>query len=254
MSFRAKPRHRRWRGEVEESIFSSCHYKDGAVYLFGNMTNRQIHTVIRKLKELVPQWEVPAVGKVAERHRTPFHILISTLLSLRTKDQVTHVASERLFQLANTPQEMIRLSPQQIEKAIYPAGFYKTKARRILEVCHTLIDRYDGKVSDDLDELLKLKGVGRKTANLVVTLGFRKLGICVDTHVHRISNRWGYVKTRTPEETEQALRKKLPKQYWIIYNDLLVTFGQNLCVPISPWCSRCPIEQYCARKDVWKSR
>lgn len=214
----------------------------------------QLHSVIRILKKIVPTWEVPAVGKVAERHKTPFHILISTLLSLRTKDQTTHAASERLFQLANSPQEMVRLKPQEIEKAIYPVGFYRTKARRIIEVCKTLIDQYGGGVPNDLDELLKLKGVGRKTANLVVTLGFRKMGICVDTHVHRISNRWGYVQTKTPEQTEQALRKKLPKQYWITYNDLLVTFGQNLCVPISPWCSRCPIEEYCPKVGVRRSR
>ncbi len=218
------------------------------------MTPSQLHTAIRALKKIIPQWEVPAVGKVAERHRTPFHVLISTLISLRTKDQVTHQASQRLFELANTPQEMIKLTPKQIEKAIYPAGFYKTKAKTILGVCGTLLEKYNGVVPDDVDELTQMKGVGRKTANLVVTLGYNKLGICVDTHVHRISNRWGYIKTKTPDETEQVLRKKLPKQYWIIYNDLLVTFGQNLCVPISPWCSRCPIERYCAKIGVEKWR
>ncbi len=176
------------------------------------MTPHQIHAVIRKLKEIVPKWEVPAVGRIAGHHKTPFHILISTLLSLRTKDAVTYTASERLFKLASTPQEMVRLLPQEIEKAIYPVGFYKTKARGILEVCKTLLEKYTGNVPEDLDELLKLKGVGRKTANLVVTIGFHKPGICVDTHVHRISNRLGYVKTKTPEETEQVLRKKLPKQ------------------------------------------
>lgn len=194
------------------------------------------------------------MGKIAERHRTPFHVLISTLISLRTKDQVTNAASQKLFELANTPLEMIKLTPKQIEKAIYPAGFYKTKAKTILGVCKTLLEKYNGAVPDDVDELTQMKGVGRKTANLVVTLGYNKLGICVDTHVHRISNRWGYIKTKTPDETEQVLRKKLPKQYWIIYNDLLVTFGQNLCVPISPWCRRCQIEQYCAKVGVKKSR
>jgi endonuclease-3 len=218
------------------------------------MTNTQLHTAIRTLKKIIPQWEVPAVGKIAERHRTPFHVLISTLISLRTKDQVTNAASQRLFELANTPQEMIQLTPRQIEKAIYPAGFYKTKAKTILGVCKVLLEKYNSIVPDDVDELTQLKGVGRKTANLVVTLGYNKLGICVDTHVHRISNRWGYIKTKTPDETEQVLRKKLPKQYWIIYNDLLVTFGQNLCVPISPWCSRCPIERYCAKIGVKKWR
>lgn len=218
------------------------------------MTDRQLHTVIRILKKVIPQWEVPAVGKIAERHRTPFHVLISTIISLRTKDQVTNTASQRLFELANTLREMIQLTPNQIEKAIYPAGFYKTKAKTILGVCRTLLEKYNGVVPDDVDELTQMKGVGRKTANLVVTLGYNKLGICVDTHVHRISNRWGYIKTKAPDETEQVLRKKLPKQYWIIYNDLLVTFGQNLCVPISPWCSRCPIERYCAKIGVKKWR
>ena len=218
------------------------------------MTSSQLHHAIRTLKKIIPQWEIPAVGKIAERHKTPFHILISTVLSLRTKDQVTHAASERLFQLADSPEGMLRLTAKEIEKAIYPVGFYKTKAKNILGISKTLLEQYDGKVPDDLDELLKLKGVGRKTANLVITLGFGKLGICVDTHVHRISNRWGYVKTKTPEETEEVLRQKLPQPYWITYNDLLVTFGQNLCVPISPWCSRCPIEAYCAKVGVKTSR
>ncbi|MBI1976631.1 MAG: endonuclease III [Candidatus Omnitrophica bacterium] len=218
------------------------------------MTPNQLHHAIRALKKVISQWEVPAVGKIAERHRTPFHVLISTLISLRTKDQVTNQASQRLFELANTPREMIQLTAKQIEKAIYPAGFYKTKAKTILGVCGTLLEEYNGAVPDDVDELTRMKGVGRKTANLVVTLGYNKLGICVDTHVHRISNRWGYIKTKTPDETEQVLRKKLPRQYWITYNDLLVTFGQNLCVPISPWCSRCPIERYCAKIGVEKWR
>ena len=218
------------------------------------MTNLQLHVAIRILKKIILQWEVPAVGKIADRHKTPFHVLISTLISLRTKDQVTNAASQRLFELANTPREMINLTPGQIEKAIYPAGFYKTKAKTILGVCKTLLEKYNGAVPDDVDELTQMKGVGRKTANLVVTLGYNKLGICVDTHVHRISNRWGYIKTKTPDETEQVLRKKLPKQYWITYNDLLVTFGQNLCVPISPWCSRCPIGRYCAKIGVKTSR
>ena len=218
------------------------------------MIHQQIHTVIRTLRKIVPQWEIPAVGKIAERHKTPFHILISTILSLRTKDQVTHAASERLFQLADSPEGMLRLTAKEIEKAIYPVGFYKTKSKNILGISKTLIEQYDGKVPDALDELLKLKGVGRKTANLVITLGFGKLGICVDTHVHRISNRWGYVKTKTPEETEEVLRQKLPQQYWIIYNDLLVTFGQNLCLPISPWCSRCPVKQYCSKVGVKRFR
>jgi endonuclease III len=145
---------------------------------------------------------------------------------------------------------MLKLSAKKIEKLIYPVGFYKTKAKNILDICRTLIGQYGGEVPDEIDELLKLKGVGRKTANLVVTLGYKKPGICVDTHVHRISNRWGYVKTKTPAKTEDALRAKLPKQYWIEYNDLLVSFGQHLCRPISPLCSACPVKKYCRQIGV----
>ncbi|HET6465923.1 MAG TPA: endonuclease III [Nitrospiria bacterium] len=218
------------------------------------MNDQAIHTIVRILKREIRRWRVPIVGVVADRSNDPYQVLISCLLSLRTQDSTTARATERLFRLAKTPQEMVRLSPQTIRKAIYPVGFYRTKAQTILSVSRDLIWRYGARVPDDLEELLTLKGVGRKTANLVVTLGFRKHGICVDTHVHRISNRLGYVKTKTPEETEMALRKKLPKRYWIIFNDLLVTYGQNLCKPISPYCSRCPIATYCDRVGVERSR
>ena len=192
---------------------------------------------------------MPSVTQIS-LHEDPFGVLISTLISLRTKDEVTLAASDRLFKLAKTPQQMLQLSEKQIAQAIYPAGFYKTKVKRIREISQTLIQEHEGKVPDDLEELLKLKGVGRKTANLVLTLGFQKLGICVDTHVHRISNRLQFVKTKTPDQTEFALREILPKKYWILYNDLLVAFGQTLCRPISPWCSRCPIETYCPKISV----
>ena len=187
---------------------------------------------------------------MAETYESPFRVLISCILSLRTQDATTAQASHRLFALADTPESMVKLTTQKIAKVIYPVGFYRTKAKVIREVCRVLIRDYSGRVPDDIDELLKLKGVGRKTANLVVTLGYRKPGICVDTHVHRISNRWGYVKTATPEKTEFALREKLPKSYWIEYNDLLVSFGQHLCRPISPVCSQCPVPKYCARVGV----
>ena len=215
------------------------------------VTTRNISQVIRTLQRLIRQWEEPVVGHYK---RDPFLTLISCLLSLRTKDATTHAASERLFRLARTPQQMLRLSIPTIERTIYPVGFYKTKARTLHSVCRTLIDQYHGQVPDTLEELLTINGVGRKTANLVITLAFRKDGICVDTHVHRISNRWGYVKTNTPEHTEMALRKKLPLRYWQIYNDLLVTFGQNLCHPTSPWCSRCPLEPLCSKVGVTHSR
>ena len=215
------------------------------------VTTRNIDDVLRRLTRLIRQWKEPVVGHYKD---DPFATLISCLLSLRTQDATTLAASERLFRLARTPQAMLQLSTATIERAIYPVGFYKTKARTLHHVCRTLIDRYEGRVPDELDELLTIKGVGRKTANLVITLAFRKPGICVDTHVHRISNRWGYVRTKTPEQTEMALRRKLPARHWIMLNDLLVTFGQNLCHPTSPWCSRCPLTRECAKTGVRHSR
>ena len=215
------------------------------------MRDQEIQKAIRILKAEVKKWPVPVVGHYAE---TPFTTLISCLLSLRTQDKTTHAASEKLFRLAKTPQTMAGLSASRIEKAIYPVGFYKTKAKNIKKICRLLLSQNNGSVPDELDALMKLPGVGRKTANLVITLGFGKPGICVDTHVHRISNRWGYVETKTPEQTEMALREKLPRQYWIIINDLLVSYGQNLCKPISPLCSRCKIAPYCGRVGVGVSR
>lgn len=214
------------------------------------MKDAEIHAAIRILRRQVPKWETPIVTLMAETYGSPFRVLISCILSLRTQDATTAEASHRLFALADTPQAMLKLTTQKIARLIYPVGFYRTKAKVIRNICQTLIRDYEGKVPDDIDELLRLKGVGRKTANLVVTLGYRKPGICVDTHVHRISNRWGYIKTTTPEKTEFALRAKLPKRYWIQYNDLLVSFGQHLCRPISPLCSRCPVEKYCGQIGV----
>jgi len=213
-----------------------------------------IHKIVRILASQTPKWDVPIVTLVAETSNDPFKVLISTVLSLRTKDETTSEASKRLFKLADNPSDMLGLTEKEIIKAIYPVGFYKTKAKNIRSICHDLLSKYGSKVPDEIDELLKLKGVGRKTANLVVTLGYNKPGICVDTHVHRISNRLGYIKTKTPDETETVLRKKLPEKYWVDYNSLLVSFGQHLCRPISPFCSRCPIEKYCDRVGVIKSR
>ncbi len=213
----------------------------------------KIDDIVTILKQENKKYIVPIVT-IVSMTRSPFMVLISCLLSLRTKDKVTAEASNRLFKLADNPEKMLGLSTRNIEKAIYPVGFYKTKSKRIKEICRALLDDYGGVVPDEIDELLKLNGVGRKTANLVVTLGYGKLGICVDTHVHRISNRLGLVKTKTPEQTEFDLRKKLPRKHWIIYNDLLVTYGQNLCVPISPWCSKCKIFKYCKRVGVEKFR
>jgi endonuclease-3 len=199
------------------------------------------------------QFIEPVVTTIS-RQRTPFHVLISCLLSLRTKDQTTREASNRLFAVADNPQNMMKLPVAKIEKLIYPVGFYRTKALRIKEICEVLVTSYKGKVPDDIDDLLKLNGVGRKTANLVVSLGYGKPGICVDTHVHRIVNRWGYVKTKNPYETEFALREKLPRKHWITINDLLVTYGQNICVPLSPKCSICHINSYCRKVGVTRQR
>jgi len=218
------------------------------------MKPSDIDIVIALLRKEVKKFADPIVTELSKHNRDPFKILISTVLSLRTKDETTRDASLRLYTVADTPQKMLTVPAAKIEKLIYPVGFYRTKAQTILDLCKTLLEKYDGHVPDSLDELLKLKGVGRKTANLVITLGYDKYGICVDTHVHRISNRLGLIKTKNPEESEFALREILPKKYWKSYNDILVTYGQNLCKPISPWCSRCPVARYCDRVGVRQSR
>lgn len=218
------------------------------------VTNRNIHIVIPRLKEAMKHLPDPSVTLVGKRWKTPFHVLISCLLSLRTKDETTLPASERLFALADSPETLLKIPEQTIAKTIFPVGFYKTKARTILGICRDILEKFEGKVPSTMDELLTLKGVGRKTANLVLTEGFAIPAMCVDTHVHRISNRFGYVQTKTPEETETALRAKLPKQYWMEYNAMLVTWGQNVCKPISPFCSRCPVVQYCAQAGVTTRR
>lgn len=218
------------------------------------MNNKDIDHIIKIIKKEVQNFLTPIVTELADQTSDPFKILISCILSLRTKDEVTTEASQRLFKLAETPREMVKLTEEQIQKVIYPVGFYITKAQRIKEISQVLIEKYNSNVPDNLDELLKLKGVGRKTANLVITMGYGKHGICVDTHVHRISNRLGLIKTKTPEQTEFALMEVLPKKYWIIYNDLLVSYGQNICKPISPLCSQCKISNFCDRVGVVKSR
>src|SRR4030042_542919 len=176
------------------------------------MTTRTLTRVLTLLQEECKNWNAPIVSLVGERSKDPFQVLLSTMLSLRTKDEVTTRASRSLFEKADTPEKILRLTNQEIQKLIYPVGFYKTKAKHLLEVSRILLQSYQGRVPDTMDELLQLPGVGRKTANLVLTLGFGKPGVCVDTHVHRISNRLGYVRTRTPNETEIALRSKLPKK------------------------------------------
>jgi endonuclease-3 len=211
--------------------------------------------VVRRLRRSAPAWKTTALMAISDAtSRDPFKILIGCLLSLRTKDETTGPAAARLFALADAPAGILALSTAQIEQAIFPVGFYRTKARVLHRVCRDLLDRFDGRVPADLDALLTLHGVGRKTANLVVTFGFGLPGICVDTHVHRITNRLGFVRTRSPEETETALRRRLPRRHWIELNDLLVAFGQTICHPTSPRCSECPIARACARVGVRRSR
>jgi endonuclease III len=219
------------------------------------MDTPALNKVLRRLKKEIPKWKVPAVGVIADQAADrPFATLISTILSLRTKDKVTEEASRRLLDCAPTPEILMNLPTKDVERLIYPVGFYHTKAKHLKETCCSILHDFGGAVPRFMDELLKLPGVGRKTANLVLTVGFGDYGICVDTHVHRISNLWGYVETKTPEETEFALRRKLPKRHWKAFNDILVTFGQNLCLPASPWCSKCPIAEYCPRKGLKRSR
>jgi endonuclease III len=218
------------------------------------MKDKDIHAVMRFLERELGQFGLPPVSAMAEQNADPFKILISTIISARTKDEVTGPATERLFARAISPATMSMLTEGEIEKAIFPAGFYHTKAKAIRKASEELVERFASCVPDTIEELLTLPGVGRKTANLVVTLAHNKAGICVDTHVHRITNRWGYVKTKTPHETEEALRAKLPKKHWIAINTILVMHGQNICKPLSPFCSRCPVSNCCARIGVARSR
>lgn len=215
-----------------------------------------VDELFKLLKKGLRKFETPVINRAKrDIDDTPFNTLISCVLSLRTKDNVTEQASLRLLKKYNTPEKILTLSEKRISELIYPVGFYKTKAKRLKEISKTLIDDYSSKVPEDFDELLKLKGVGRKTANIVMVYGHKKTGyLPIDTHCHKIPNRLGWIKTKTPEETEVALRKILPEKYWDDFNDLFVTFGQNICVPISPFCSTCPIEKYCKKINVKSSR
>lgn len=240
-----------------------------------NSSNPQeinIDEVLTKIEKFVDEFRTSG-GRGAlisnnletKRDSDPFHILISCIISLRTKDDVTEKITEKLYKEVSTPEEFIQLSEEKLAELIYPTAFYPNKAKQILELCTRLVNEYDSKVPDDIDTLLEFKGVGRKTANLVVTLGFNKPGICVDTHVSRISQRLGYVPFkkldeekkpvfRNADDVEKILRKQLPKKWWIPINDILVSYGQTICVPISPKCSQCVITDYCSRIGVYKSR
>jgi endonuclease III len=215
---------------------------------------RAAGAAIKVLRREAEDWNAPVLNLISAEEEDPFKTLIGCILSLRTKDQTTAIAAARLFSIADTPRQILAMEQAELEKAIYPVGFYRTKARVIRGICRDLTERFGGRVPDRIDDLLTLKGVGRKTANLVVTQAFRKPGICVDTHVHRISNRWGLVQTKTPEQTEEALRKVLPRRYWIEINGLLVAFGQTICQPVSPFCSRCSLARRCPKIGVVRSR
>lgn len=218
------------------------------------MQDEHIHQVMELVQKECNQWPRPSVTVVAQQLQTPFTVLVSCIISLRTRDAVTASASARLFGKAATPLAVAALSVDEIADLIYPAGFYKVKAGQLQEISRRLLEEYNGVVPDSIEELLTFKGVGRKTANLVVTLGYGKPGICVDIHVHRITNRWGYVQTKNPDATEMALRRKLPPQYWIIINDLLVSYGQNRCFPITPACSSCPLTMFCSKAGVTRTK
>jgi endonuclease III len=210
---------------------------------------KSVDPVMRELARAISGFELPAVEKISEAQRKhPFHVLIGTMLSARTQDATTLAASTRLFQAARTPRTMAQLSVQRIEQLIYPVSFYRHKARHVKATCRMLIERFDGKVPSTLEDLLLLPGVGRKTANLVLIIGFHsQQSICVDTHVHRISNRLGWVRTKTPEETEEALYRATAERWWPYLNLYLVTWGQNVCLPVYPRCPDCVVKSMCPR-------
>jgi len=207
-----------------------------------------ITLVLQRIAEACRAWPAPAIDALPAA--TPFRVLIATVLSLRTRDTVTAPVAARLFAHADTPAALLACSPDELAALIRPVGFYRTKARQIHAICRLLLDQHDGAVPSELEALLALPGVGRKTANLTLTAGFGLPGICVDVHVHRICNRWGYVATSDPDATELVLRRILPAHHWAEINRLLVAFGQNLCLPRSPHCERCPVSAWCARRGV----
>lgn len=204
---------------------------------------------IDKIVKILKQADQPRSDFVnfMENIHDPYIVLIACILSLRTNDKTTYPATLRMLQLGRTPEDFAKCDVKTLEKAIYPVGFYANKARQIVELSRILVEKYNAKVPDSIEEMTKFNGVGRKTANLVMAKGFQKPAICVDVHVHRIFNRLGYIKTKNPEETEFALREKLPEKYWMDINTLLVTHGQNICKPVNPKCDICPVKNFCAK-------
>jgi endonuclease III len=218
------------------------------------MKKVNINKVYSILKKEVKKYHVPVIELIEAQTKEPFKVLVATILSARTKDETTTLAAERLFKKVKKPKDFEKLSAKQIEKLIYPVGFYKNKAKYLKKLPIILKQEFNNKIPTTIEDLIKLPGVGRKTANLVVAVAFKKPAICIDIHVHRITNRLGYVNTKKPFETEKVLRKKLPMKYWTTFNTFLVAFGQNLCRPVSPWCSKCPIIQYCNQINVKETR
>ena len=207
-------------------------------------TEKQMSQVIKILKKNRGRFIVPALTEIAEE-KDPFKVLVSCILSLRTRDATTAKVSRELYKIADTPRKIASMNLKKLSAVIKPVNYYKTKAKRIKNISERLVREFDSSVPNDIDTLMKFKGVGRKTANIVVVYGFNSHGIPVDTHVHRVSNRLGWVETNTPEKTEVELRKILPRKYWIDLNDLFVQFGQNICMPRNPHCNACPISRYC---------
>ena len=206
---------------------------------------KNIDKIVKKLKDAKqPQSEFV---QLMDSFKDPYLVLIACILSLRTNDKTTYPATLRMLKLGKTPKDFATCDIEELSKAIYPVGFYANKAKQIVELSKILVEKYNSEVPDEIEELIKFNGVGRKTANLVLSEGFNKPAICVDVHVHRIFNRLGLIKTKTPEETEFALRETLPQKYWIDINSLLVTHGQNVCKPIKPLCQECPISDFCAK-------
>ena len=213
-----------------------------------NKSQKNIDKIIQALKDAnLPQRDFV---KMMETFHDPFKVLVCCILSLRTNDLTTYPCSLRMLEIGTKPEDFLNVDVETLAKAIYPVGFYKNKAQQILDISRDLVENYGSKVPASIDELVKFKGVGRKTANLVMAKGFDIPAICVDVHVHRISNRLGWVKTKTPEETEMALRKLLPEKYWLDINTILVTFGQNLCRPTKPMCEKCPVAEFCESRGT----
>ncbi len=209
-----------------------------------------IHKVIEILQEHYDRWQAPVVTLVAQHTNDPFRVLVCALLSTRTRDETTAKVCEKLFKRVKCIEDLIEIPLHELEELIYPVGFYRNKAKQLKELARILIEKYNGKIPHSLEELTSLPGVGRKVANLVLADGYNVPAICVDTHVHRITNRWCLVKTKTPYETEKELMKKLPRKYWIVINRLLVAFGQRICTPQRPRCDICPVEEFCEKCSV----